>query len=314
MGCVAAFPGRKSRWFAEFPALALFVLVLGAALMAVGAGYLLLGFDIVMTERGAAMTIGGAVALSGGVVTLGLGFAVLRLTQILRALETGAGQASGAGASHAAVAAVAAGAGALATGAALAAAADSAPAGVDAAAIAVDGGVSPDPVKDAVDSILDDGVGSETPPEAPTPEPPLPEDPGESVAPSEPTGGQDDEEPEVAPDTVTEAQTERSEEGEASEDVAALPLQSEPSPMAEADVQTALASDEPPEPPAPTLPEQPILPAQPILPGQPTVLGNYRAGGRVYTMYSNGTVEAVTEHGVERFESMQALREHLART
>jgi hypothetical protein len=31
-------------------------------------------------------------------------------------------------------------------------------------------------------------------------------------------------------------------------------------------------------------------------------------------MYSNGTVEAKTEDGVERFESMQALRDHLAKT
>lgn len=48
--------------------------------------------------------------------------------------------------------------------------------------------------------------------------------------------------------------------------------------------------------------------------GEPAVLGTYRAGGRTYTMYSDGTVEAAAADGVERFESMQALREHLART
>jgi hypothetical protein len=45
-----------------------------------------------------------------------------------------------------------------------------------------------------------------------------------------------------------------------------------------------------------------------------TVLGSYRAGGRAYTMYSDGSVEAVTEAGVERFASMEALRAHLADT
>jgi hypothetical protein len=69
--------------------LALLVIIMGLLLAGGGAFFLLLGFDIVMTERGAAMTIGGAVALAGGVVTLGLGFALFRLTQILRALETG---------------------------------------------------------------------------------------------------------------------------------------------------------------------------------------------------------------------------------
>jgi hypothetical protein len=31
-------------------------------------------------------------------------------------------------------------------------------------------------------------------------------------------------------------------------------------------------------------------------------------------MYSDGSVEAVTENGVERFSSMESLRQHLART
>jgi hypothetical protein len=47
---------------------------------------------------------------------------------------------------------------------------------------------------------------------------------------------------------------------------------------------------------------------------RPMVLGSYKAGGRVYTMFADGSVEAVTEHGVERFASMEALRAHLART
>ncbi len=42
------------------------------------------------------------------------------------------------------------------------------------------------------------------------------------------------------------------------------------------------------------------------------VLGTYNAGGRTYSMYADGSVEAVTEAGVERFASMEALRHHLS--
>ncbi len=67
--------------------MALFVVACGVLLMLGGAVSLLLGFDIVMTERGAAMTIGGVVALSGGVIAVGIGLALVRLNQILGALE-----------------------------------------------------------------------------------------------------------------------------------------------------------------------------------------------------------------------------------
>jgi hypothetical protein len=43
------------------------------------------------------------------------------------------------------------------------------------------------------------------------------------------------------------------------------------------------------------------------------VLGSYKAGGHTYTMFSDGSVEAHTENGVERFDSMESLRSHLAR-
>ena len=49
------------------------------------------------------------------------------------------------------------------------------------------------------------------------------------------------------------------------------------------------------------------------VPAEPVVLGSYKAGGRSYTMYSDGSVEAVTEAGVERFASLESLRAHLAR-
>jgi hypothetical protein len=44
------------------------------------------------------------------------------------------------------------------------------------------------------------------------------------------------------------------------------------------------------------------------------VLGTYNAGGRTYSMYGDGSVEAHTEFGVERFSSMDELRRHLVRT
>jgi hypothetical protein len=43
------------------------------------------------------------------------------------------------------------------------------------------------------------------------------------------------------------------------------------------------------------------------------VLGTYNAGGRTYSMYADGSVEAATESGIERFSSMDELRHHLVR-
>jgi hypothetical protein len=67
--------------------LAIFVIVAGVLLMLGGAAALLFGFDIVMTERGTAMVIGGTVTLSGGAIAIGVGFALVKLNQILRALD-----------------------------------------------------------------------------------------------------------------------------------------------------------------------------------------------------------------------------------
>ncbi len=78
--------------------MALFVVACGILLMLGGAFSLLLGFDIVMTERGAAMTIGGVVALSGGVISVGIGLALVRLNQLLGALEARAARPQRAGA------------------------------------------------------------------------------------------------------------------------------------------------------------------------------------------------------------------------
>ncbi len=54
------------------------------------------------------------------------------------------------------------------------------------------------------------------------------------------------------------------------------------------------------------------IPAQSKVLTQSHILGTYNAGGRTYSMYADGSVQAVTESGVERFSSMEALRQHLA--
>jgi hypothetical protein len=47
---------------------------------------------------------------------------------------------------------------------------------------------------------------------------------------------------------------------------------------------------------------------------RPTILGTYNASDGTYVMYSDGTVEAITEQGVRLFNSMEELRSHLAQT
>jgi hypothetical protein len=55
-------------------------------------------------------------------------------------------------------------------------------------------------------------------------------------------------------------------------------------------------------------------PSDQALQPKPAILGSYKAGGRTYTMYADGKVEAITDDGVERFDSLDALRKHLAET
>jgi hypothetical protein len=58
--------------------------------------------------------------------------------------------------------------------------------------------------------------------------------------------------------------------------------------------------------------EEPVAPVD--APNQPKVLGTYNVGGRTYSMFADGSVQAMTEFGVERFASMEELRKHLAKT
>jgi hypothetical protein len=272
---------------------ALLVILLGVLLMIGGAAFLLLGFDVVMTERGAAMTMGGVTALSGGAVTLALGFALLRLSQILRALEgmrTPSGQVAAETATGPAPIGLAVGMGAA--GVAAGATAALLPAGGAKAASVPQSSQHAIADRDPLADLLGEPF-EQMPPPGP-------------VAAAHDT---DDADP-AASKEVTDAD-------EAREDAPAAIQAADDDPAA-ADVGAA-AAGEPDDPPvdagsevAPADPEGPATAA--MRDGAPTVLGSYRAGGRTYTMYSDGSVEAATEHGVERFDSMQTLREHLAKT
>lgn len=104
----------------------------------------------------------------------------------------------------------------------------------------------------------------------------------------------------ATPEAVGEA-----EDGSAEEEAPSDPLKASEQDVADADHDDEVDGD--PE-------EEATSAITPVRPAGPTPLGSYRTGGRSYTMYSDGTVEAVTEEGVERFGSMDELRRHLART
>jgi hypothetical protein len=261
---------------------ALLVILLGVLLMIGGAVFVLMGFDIVMTERGAAMTMGGVTALSGGAVTLALGFALLRLSQILRALEgmrMPSAQVAVETAAGPAPIGLAVGVGTA--GVAAGAAATSLLVGETRAAPVSE----PPPETNADRDPLADLLG-EPVEQRPAPEP---------VAAAHETDGVN----RAAPEALTEARE---------ESLAAIQVEDDDPAAGEDGSDDA---DEPDDPPVAAEPDGSAPTA--MRDDAPTVLGSYRASGRTYTMYSDGSVEASTEEGVERFESMQALREHLGK-
>jgi hypothetical protein len=368
---------------------ALFVVACGALLMLGGAIALLMGFDIVMTERGAAMTIGGTVALSGGAVTVGVGFALLRLSQILRVLEARGGKAGRAGVADrpvvpiappeapagllpdepepkaaipvAAGVTMAAAAGAAAIGFAGSASADDRPAAIDepppragppppvvsappdleaelAQALAETDPPPPTPTKrsfaDGLSAVLAKPIGRrgkvakeraakdfepvETQAEAPEelkddtqPEATIADVANqdevqlEETLPEKPAVGATMAVPETAATehasstAAQEPETELTAPDSADDDAKDSKPASVTMPEAEAESESV-----------PALPEATAIPPR-LKSG---VLGTYNVGGRVYSMFADGSVEAVTEAGVERFRSMEELRRHLART
>jgi hypothetical protein len=375
---------------------ALLVIVCGALLVIGGAISLLLGFDIVMTERGSAMTLGGVIALSGGVIAVGIGFALLRLSQILAALQernlrgvrpvvtqdrpvippvsaesVNSGDIPPSPAAEAGISRIGLGAGVVAAGVVASAAGFAA--------------------TKSDNETLDTGVATARLPDAPavadTEIPDMPElSPSETAIASPPSLASipdlEEElaralaEPEVEPlsaqvreksfaDGLTdllgkpkgrkrkpEPEQEVQPESELDQDLATIDV-SDPDPIAEVSAGTAgmdggifdaglpdvsammedvsavdtavdpiaavpdtlaAAISELAHPPSFTAETDMTIAPQtaPVSPSK-KVLGTYNAGGRTYSMYADGSVEAVTENGVERFNSMDELRRHLVR-
>jgi hypothetical protein len=396
---------------------ALLVIVCGALLVVGGAISLLMGFDIVMTERGSAMTLGGIIALSGGVIAVGIGFALLRLSQILAALQErnvrGArpvvtadrpvvplAPAEPVMPADLPVPVVAdssagrAGVGAGVVAAGLAASAAVAAAGYSSSQASGPDVLASDAGPPQGHAAMDEGLVPM--PAMPGP-PPL--DGASAVAESSPTGASiPDLEEELAralaepgsapspvvareksfsdglsdllassrirkrksgPDTEVEAEPEAEPEAESGLDAESGPLTDHapasvermPSEhVVEKTMDAAEADESLVEPDVPgesstgaaedaavdvleaeeesTLADGPktarfadewneadLTAAPPTSPALPSrkVLGTYNAGGRTYSMFADGSVEAVTESGVERFSSMDELRRHLVK-
>jgi hypothetical protein len=367
---------------------ALLVIVCGALLVIGGAISLLMGFDIVMTERGSAMTLGGVIALSGGVISAGIGFALLRLSQILAALQERnvRGVRPAVPPDRPVVPLVSpdpvttevlplplvaeSGAGRIGLGAGVAAAGLAAAAAVVATSKTSAETSEPDTV--AAQEAADPAVGSI---EMPDMQEPSPGDTAKTIATLPPPVGSipdlEEElaralaEPEVASAPVVAREKSfadglsdllarskgrrRKHEPEQEldpeldqhvEDVEAAlpepfaettdntastdesiinpdlpdvqieahePIVTEPEVVVSATSETADSADESTDADMMVTP-----PSAPVIPSK-KILGTYNAGGRTYSMYADGSVEAVTEFGVERFRSMDELRRHLAK-
>lgn len=382
--------------------MALLVIVCGALLVIGGAISLLMGFDIVMTERGSAMTLGGIIALSGGMITVGIGFALLRLSQILAALQErnsrgvrpvvtpdrpvipavsaepvnsgdvpvepvaepgmsriglGAGLGAGAVAAGLGAGLAAAGVAASATGLAATkqdqekpdpdAAPAQQPAVPDVADIDIPG--MPDlPSPETAAASLASPIASWPIPDLEEElaralaEPEVASLPGQAreksfadglsdllakpkgrkrrpepelEAGSEPEADQDEEPVEASVSQLfaeTIADADPLEVSAATADAiageaAAAAIAAEPEAAAAAMPETFRAADElTGDDRADASQNAPVIPSK-------KVLGTYHAGGRTYSMFADGSVEAITENGVERFSSMDELRRHLVR-
>lgn len=291
--------------------MALLVIACGLLLMFGGGAALLLGFDIVMTERGSAMTIGGTIALSGGTVAFGIGLALIRLRQILRALESRAARLPRSAGADRPVVPIAAAEPAEPMP-------DLRPAATAFGAAAAGAGAADWAVRRSA---------IETPSAAP--------DEAPAEEPAEETPGPADLEAELAralsdSDELVSTQSFADDlaEAQARDEVA----REEAAEASDGDAATATPAAEPPEPedeplfadePSAAVPvaEAPAAPAaeaaqatptdEPEAP-RPAVLGTYNVGGRTYRMFADGSVEAVTEQGIERFASMEELRKHLS--
>ena len=364
--------------------MALFVVIAGVLLIIGGAGFLALGFDIVMTERGSAMTIGGVIALSSGVIAVGIGFALTRLSQILRVLDTRGRGGSGVGkgdrpvvplvtsqpersddaspaesatAERTASAAAVAGGVAVAGGAALVAAHGVPPSILAAAATAADElppkssavptvSVPPDLEAELARALSDS-------PAVPAPVRSFGEGLSELLAKparrkhGRPLDGSGEAGGAIAPPLPVQDASASGQVPDLSsvaaaaehgiDEVAALAAPSDLPELAEArEAEASIgpgesdSSDAVLEPKASDAFDEPAANPPGGLfedsafddlrvgthapPEDAAVVETYNIGGRTYSMFSDGSVEAITEKGVQRFRSMEDLRQHLART
>ena len=309
--------------------MALFVIICGILLVLGGATSLLFGFDIVLTERGMAMVIGGTVALSGGVVAMGIGFTLRRLSQLLAsmegpvkarrpvptdrpvvpmatsvvapenmsspenrkspALQTPILNAPGLAATGVKAAAIV---GSLGLAKYTSPEAD--------AAAAIDADISAPTIRELAAQptqksadleeelarALAETDGAEKPPSF-----------VEFLAhPAMKPKGRKRKNQEEDPQ-------EEQDPAQRQEDTPLLPEEAR---STEIEVEAALAE---------AANQQAANGASSVVETRqhPEILGSYTAGGRSYSMYADGSVEAVTEHGVERFSSLEDLRQHLAK-
>jgi hypothetical protein len=82
--------------------------------------------------------------------------------------------------------------------------------------------------------------------------------------------------------------------------------------LAELDQLSPVAEAPPAQPlDAPDLSPPDASPQAPAAEQPPEVIGRYESDGATYVMFSDGTIEARSESGVMRFESLSALRAHI---
>jgi hypothetical protein len=132
-------------------------------------------------------------------------------------------------------------------------------------------------------------------------------------------------EPEVEPEERYSAPAAVAEESAVAESAVAESAAAEPAvaesgaaePFAEEEVREAEprpAEFSDAETPAPTPPEQPLgtPPEEPVEQMERTLVGTYESGGNIYTMYSDGSIDAKTPTGDYHFASLEELKSFIA--
>jgi hypothetical protein len=314
--------------------LAWFVMGMGVLLGLGGATAVLFNFEIMMTERGMAMTISGVVALAGSAITVALGLILMRMGQLVEAFSKQGGRMPHPKTQDRPVVPVVSEKMAdSAPSAAMGMTALGAAAGLGGALVVSAASASEKITETPVEVLLQDVEPPTLPVATPiefeaelqraladvdAPPPEADADVLHDLAPlADPDASPVDERdiaPEVAVSELSDADSAQDHEAVVSDvisdgvtELTAVPEE----PAAEATEEPELAVEH--AAPAPPAESASIVPEE-AMPPKPAILGSYKAGGRTYTMYADGTVEAITDEGVERFVSLDALRQHLAET